>query len=71
MYRECIEKLVARGAKCLPNANGNTALHWAVLNNHLNCVKYLLDNISDIDVMIKNNVGKSALGLNFFVSIIK
>lgn len=30
-----------------PNDNGNTPLHWAALNGHLECVKTLVDNGAD------------------------
>ena len=37
------------------NLSGNTALHWAALNTHLECVKALVD--AGADISIKNDAG--------------
>lgn len=39
----------------VPNSSGNTSLHWAALNGHLEAVKLLVD--SGADVLAKNNAG--------------
>lgn len=41
------------------NSAGNTALHWAALNGHLDCVKVLLD--AGADPTIKNKAGHDAV----------
>lgn len=37
------------------NLSGNTALHWAALNTHLECVKALVE--AGADISIKNDAG--------------
>lgn len=44
-----------------PNHAGNTALHWAALNTHLECVKALVE--AGADVAIKNDAGHDAVFL--------
>ncbi|KAJ6130758.1 hypothetical protein N7512_003538 [Penicillium capsulatum] len=44
-----------------PNHSGNTPLHWAALNTHLECVKALVE--AGADVAIKNNAGHDAVFL--------
>lgn len=41
------------------NAAGNTPLHWAALNGHLECVKVLVD--AGADPTITNNAGHDAV----------
>lgn len=41
------------------NGSGNTALHWAALNGHLECVKILID--SGADPTITNAAGHDAV----------
>ncbi|KAJ9240294.1 hypothetical protein DTO169E5_4082 [Paecilomyces variotii] len=43
------------------NHSGNTPLHWAALNTHLDCVKALVEAGADID--IKNDAGHDAVFL--------
>ncbi|KAL4868548.1 ankyrin repeat-containing domain protein [Aspergillus spectabilis] len=43
------------------NHSGNTPLHWAALNTHLECVKALVD--AGADVSIKNEAGLDAVFL--------
>lgn len=43
------------------NYSGNTSLHWAALNTHLECVKALVE--AGADVAIKNDAGHDAVFL--------
>lgn len=43
------------------NYSGNTALHWAALNTHLECVKALVE--AGADIGIKNDAGHDAVFL--------
>jgi ankyrin repeat protein len=43
------------------NNSGNTPLHWAALNAHLECVKALVEAGADLDV--KNDAGHDAVFL--------
>ncbi|KAJ5223425.1 hypothetical protein N7468_007967 [Penicillium chermesinum] len=43
------------------NHSGNTSLHWAALNTHLECVKALVE--AGADVTIKNDAGHDAVFL--------
>ncbi|KAJ5794673.1 hypothetical protein N7457_001272 [Penicillium paradoxum] len=43
------------------NYSGNTPLHWAALNTHLECVKALVEAGADLD--IKNDAGHDAIFL--------
>lgn len=43
------------------NHSGNTPLHWAALNTHLDCVKALVEAGADVDA--KNDAGHDALFL--------
>lgn len=43
------------------NNSGNTPLHWAALNTHLECVKALVE--AGADVAIKNDAGHDAVFL--------
>lgn len=49
----------------LQNSSGNTPLHWATLNGHLDAVKALI--VAGADCSIQNNAGRDVLweaGLN-------
>lgn len=43
------------------NHSGNTPLHWAALNTHLDCVKALVE--AGADISIKNDAGLDAVFL--------
>lgn len=43
------------------NHSGNTPLHWAALNTHLECVKGLVE--AGADVALKNDAGHDAMFL--------
>lgn len=43
------------------NHSGNTALHWAALNTHLECVKALVG--AGADISVKNDAGLDAVFL--------
>ena len=43
------------------NHSGNTPLHWAALNTHLDCVKALVE--AGADVSTKNDAGRDAVFL--------
>jgi hypothetical protein len=43
------------------NYTGNTPLHWAALNTHLDCVKALVE--AGADISLKNDAGHDALFL--------
>lgn len=43
------------------NYSGNTPLHWAALNTHLECVKALVG--AGVDISIKNDAGLDAVFL--------
>ncbi|KAL2010484.1 hypothetical protein VTN00DRAFT_6291 [Thermoascus crustaceus] len=62
-----LQTLASDGPNELPslinhrNNSGNTPLHWAALNTHLDCVKALVEAGADID--IKNDTGHDAVFL--------
>lgn len=61
-HQEMVEYLVHRGANVNEkNNDGNTPLHFAVLKNQWDAVKFLLTQKSDIT--IKNNAGQTVLDL--------
>lgn len=43
------------------NHSGNTPLHWAALNTHLECVKALVE--AGADIAVKNDAGLDAIFL--------
>lgn len=43
------------------NHSGNTPLHWAALNTHLECVKALVE--AGADISVKNDAGLDAIFL--------
>lgn len=58
---ECIRELLKRGARSLGNSSGNTPLHWAVQNKQFEATTELLANLPGVDVLIKNDFGRSSL----------
>ena len=57
--------LMAKGADCITNTSGNTPLHWAASNGHDQVVAVLLQHYTDIDVLQRNDFGRSALTEGF------
>jgi len=59
--------LLQRGIDHTCNNSGNTSLHWAAANGHKDCVEAILKNYDSeiIDVLQKNNFGRSALTEGF------
>ena len=57
----CVDLLISAGAQHVCNDSGNTPLHWAVQNKHIDLVKTLLKTYADADVLSKNSFGKSVL----------
>jgi len=61
-----VQLLLAHGAHCTANASGgNTPLHWAAANSHDSVIALLLQHVPNIDVLTKNEFGKSALTEGF------
>lgn len=65
-----VQLLLSRGADHLQNDNGNTPLHWAAASGHADVVNMLLSHYdavakSSLDVLLKNNFGRSALTEGF------
>jgi ankyrin repeat protein len=55
-----IVRLLALSHPIAPkNSSGNTPLHWACLNNHVDTVKLLIE--KGADMFIKNNAGKDSI----------
>jgi predicted nicotinamide N-methyase len=57
--------LIACGAPFVKNQSGNTPLHWAASNGHHDVVALLLEHYKDIDVLERNEFGRSALTEGF------
>lgn len=57
--------LIQRGASNLKNQSGNTPLHWAAASGHEQIVRLLLERFDDIDVLQKNDFGRSVLTEGF------
>lgn len=62
---DVVKYLIKSGASFCGNESGNTPLHWAVLNKASGIVKLLLRRYDNIDVLAKNDFGKSALSEAF------
>ena len=72
-----VQLLLSRGADHLPNDSGNTPLHWAAASGHAEVVNMLLSHYDatqnnkknkqqqPLDVLLKNNFGRSALTEGF------
>ena len=54
-------ELIRRGARSLGNSSGNTPLHWAVQNKHLDVTAELLANLPGCDVLQKNDFGRNTV----------
>jgi len=57
---ECLEILKSFNAVYKANAGGNFPLHWAVQNGQLLAFQFLCANYQ-VDVLVKNNLGRSTL----------
>jgi hypothetical protein len=70
-YLSTVQLLLSRGADHLPNDSGNTPLHWAAASGHAEVVNMLLSHYDaskqqqPLDVLLKNNFGRSALTEGF------
>ena len=71
-----VQLLLSRGAYHLQNDNGNTPLHWAAASGHAEVVNIMLNHfdaaaktkknkLQPLDVLLKNNFGRSALTEGF------
>jgi hypothetical protein len=60
-----VKLLLNQNAEFRTNSSGNTPLHWAAANGHSEVVRLLLEHYKDIDVLQKNNFGRSALTEGF------
>jgi ankyrin repeat protein len=57
--------LIQRGANQLRNQSGNTPLHWAAASGHEQIVRLVLERSEDVDVLQKNDFGRSVLTEGF------
>lgn len=78
-HASTVRLLLSRGARHLRNGSGNTPLHWAAGAGHEGCVRMLLDHYDAVgrtdgggseagravDVLLKNDFGRSALTEGF------
>lgn len=58
-HTSIVRLLAAAGSPHTPNASGNTPLHWAVQQGHLEATKALLELYPNADVLAQNSFGKS------------
>jgi hypothetical protein len=56
-----LKVLLEFGAKYVKNSQGNTPAHWAAQNGKAEALKFLLESYKDIDVLDKNDLGRSVL----------
>ena len=56
----CLKVLKEFGSIHRPNVQGNLPIHWAALNGQVESLKYLFDHY-DVDVLTKNDAGRSTL----------
>lgn len=54
-----VQELIAKGAKCLPDRDGRTALHFAAIRGSAEIVRFLLENGCELNVQDK--LGYTAL----------
>lgn len=66
-HLNAVEFLVSHKHKITKNSSGNTPLHWAASNGKAEVVKFFTSDASleNIDVLEKNNFGRSALTEGF------
>ena len=63
-YKEICENLIDLGANIdTITSNGNTPIHFAIVNGHVNTVQFLIQKNSRLD--IQNNIGKTPYKLLF------
>lgn len=60
-FVECVAALLDANATYSTNNNGNSPLHWGVLNQHKEIVKLILERCEGVDVLAQNSFGKGAL----------
>jgi hypothetical protein len=58
---KCMKILKDRGALHKKNNEGNYPIHWAAQNGQPQALKFLFDSFEGIDVLEKNNQGRSTL----------
>ncbi|KAI2491575.1 hypothetical protein MHU86_22980 [Fragilaria crotonensis] len=64
-HTSTVQLLISCGAQFVKNQSGNTPLHWAASNGHHEVVAVLLEHYKDIDVLERNEFGRSALTEGF------
>lgn len=64
-HLDIVDKLLQANAQHIKNQAGNTPLHWAAANGHDQVVNLLLQKVKGIDVLSKNQFGRSALTEGF------
>lgn len=57
----CMAILKNFGADLRVNQQGNLPLHWAAQNGQAEAIRFLLDNFAEVDVLRKNEQGRSVL----------
>ena len=55
----CVERLLDAGASHVANHSGNLPLHWATQQGHAAVVDVLLRRVAGIDVLARNDAGRS------------
>ena len=55
----CVERLLNAGASHVANHSGNLPLHWATQQGHAAVVDVLLRRVAGIDVLARNDAGRS------------
>eukprot|EP00056_Hartaetosiga_gracilis_P006743 m.100147 g.100147 ORF g.100147 m.100147 type:complete len:491 (-) comp12547_c0_seq28:1844-3316(-) len=63
----CVRFLVKKNCPYTTNNSGNFPLNWAIQNKHKDIVKMLMKAYPEIDVLAKNDFGKSAVSEAFNV----
>ncbi|KAJ1439784.1 putative methyltransferase-domain-containing protein [Ochromonadaceae sp. CCMP2298] len=57
----CLKVLHEFGAQYVKNNTGNSPAHWAAQNGKAEALKFLIESYKDIDVLDKNDLGRSVL----------